>query len=108
MAVEYPIIPHAQWGDRECCGCLVVVKRGELSELVCNECSAVVRTVPTSYLSSLVAEMELAGGLAQEVCPHCRSVNLFPGFSKMKAYMCKGCGKGVDLNPQTNPQSLTE
>jgi uncharacterized protein (DUF983 family) len=29
------------------------------------------------------------------MCPHCGSVNLFPGFSKMLAFTCLQCGKAI-------------
>jgi hypothetical protein len=31
----------------DCCGCLIVVERGDQADLTCNECGAVIRTVPT-------------------------------------------------------------
>lgn len=83
------------WGDKECCGCLMIEERGDVADLVCNECGVVVRTVARSDLHPVVTEMSLAGGFAHELCPHCGSVNLFPGFSEMMAYRCRECGKGV-------------
>jgi uncharacterized protein (DUF983 family) len=33
------------------------------------------------------------------MCPHCGSVNLFPGFSKILAFTCQHCGNAV-LRPE--------
>jgi uncharacterized protein (DUF983 family) len=30
---------------------------------------------------------------AGEICRHCGTVNLFPGFSQMVAFTCRECGK---------------
>ena len=83
------------WGDRECCGCLIAVERGDQADLVCNECGAVVGTIPTSKVQFVMTEMSLANGVAGEICPHCGAVNLFPGFTSMEAYVCCECGQGV-------------
>ncbi|MCU1327438.1 MAG: hypothetical protein JWN34_2808 [Bryobacterales bacterium] len=37
--------------------------------------------------------MELTLDVAAEICPFCRSVNLFPGFTKKEAYLCQNCGQ---------------
>jgi hypothetical protein len=37
-------IPHSNFGDPECCGCLTAVIRDDLAVISCNECAAVVRT----------------------------------------------------------------
>ena len=29
------------WGDEDCCGCLIVQVRGHQADMACNECSAV-------------------------------------------------------------------
>ena len=66
MRVEgepYPIIPHEDVEKVDCCGCLVVVERGDQADLTCNECGAVVRTVPADKAVSTLAEMESA-----EIC----------------------------------------
>lgn len=73
----------------------MVVERGDLANLVCNECAAVVRTVARKELDLVLAEMSLADGFVPEICPYCGSVNLFAGFTKMEAYVCRQCGKGV-------------
>ena len=51
----------------------------------------IVRTVPAADLQQTFDEMELTLDLASAVCPHCGAVNLFPGFSEVMAFACKGC-----------------
>jgi hypothetical protein len=91
------IIPHSEFGDPECCGCLNGIVRGEQADIVCNECDAVVRTVPAANLQQTLADMELALDTAAEMCPHCGVANLFPGFSSMAAFVCKECGEAVSV-----------
>ena len=90
-------IPHSDFGDPECCGCLCGVVRGDQAEIVCNECEKVLRTVPASELQNTVDQMELALDAAAAMCPHCRAVNLFPGLTEVAAFVCRECGKGVLL-----------
>jgi hypothetical protein len=88
------IIPHDSFGA-DCCGCLTGVIRGDQADIVCNECGALVRSVPAADLEQTLTEMELTLELASAMCPHCGAVNLFPGFSEMKAFVCSECGEGV-------------
>jgi hypothetical protein len=39
----------------------------------------VVRAVPASDLQRTLDEMEVAGGVASAVCPHCGATHLAPG-----------------------------
>jgi len=39
--------------------------------------------------------MELRGEVASAICPHCGAVHLSPGFSRLIAFVCDGCGKAV-------------
>jgi len=56
---EIPIIvPHADHGDAECCGCLMPVVRGDQTYLVCNECGAVIRSVPANEAGQAIAALE--------------------------------------------------
>ena len=43
-------LPHADFGDPDCCGCLNGIIRGDHADIVCNECDTVVHTVPTADL----------------------------------------------------------
>lgn len=38
----------------DCCGCLVVQVRGDEADITCNECGAVVRTVPPAGVAVTV------------------------------------------------------
>ena len=91
-------LPHSDFGEPDCCGCLNGIIRGECADIVCNECGAVIRTVPADELRQALTEMELTLDLCSAICPHCGSTNLFPGFSKITAFICKECGEAVDLS----------
>src|SRR4051794_11779809 len=91
-----PIIPHEWIGGKDCCGCLIVKERGELADLVCNECGQLVRTVPASDVPMVLGQILLSQPENYEhTCPHCGHLNIFPGFSSMLAYVCSTCGQGV-------------
>jgi hypothetical protein len=77
------------------------VVHGDHADIVCNECGAVVRTVPAAELLRTLTEMELTLDVAGEICPHCRKVNLFPGFSRMLAFTCSECGRAVDVSDRS-------
>jgi hypothetical protein len=89
------ILPHADFGAPECCGLLLPNERGEVADIICNECGAIVQTVPASDLSLILDQMQLKLDVATERCPYCRSVNLLPGFSKTFAFTCRSCGRAV-------------
>src|SRR5262245_12223690 len=38
-------LPHSDFGDPDCCGCLNGIVRGDQADIVCSECGNVVRTV---------------------------------------------------------------
>jgi hypothetical protein len=98
MSAEHargPIIPHADFGDHDCCGCLFGLVRGDKAEIRCNECGALICTVATPDLQRTLTEMELSGDVASAICPHCGSVHLAPGFSQLIGFVCDGCGKAV-------------
>ena len=88
-------LPHSEFGDPECCGCLSGVIRGDQADIVCNECGTVLRTVPAANVGQTLTELEITLDVASAMCPHCGLVNLFPGFSKMLAFTCQQCGKAV-------------
>jgi hypothetical protein len=90
------IIPHWFFGNPDCCGCLDGIIRGDEAEIMCNECGALVRTVPTADLERTLTEMELTLDFCTEACPHCEKVNVFPGSSRMMAYTCRNCGEIVE------------
>jgi ribosomal protein S27E len=92
------ILPHSSFGDPECCGCLHAVVEGEQAEILCNECGSILLAVPAADLDKTLSEMELTLDVATEKCPHCRSVNLLPGFSKLLVFTCRNCERVVRLS----------
>jgi uncharacterized protein (DUF983 family) len=88
-------LTHSDFGGPDCCGCLNGIVHGHWAYIVCNECKVVVRSVRAEELPQTLTEMEVATDVAAELCPHCLSVNLFPGFTTMLAYICQRCGKPV-------------
>jgi hypothetical protein len=86
--VALPIVPHELFGG-DCCGCLHDIV-GEQSQFVCNECGAV---VPVADVQGAVMEMESC----EATCPHCGRINHIDGFSKIEAFVCRHCGRGVRL-----------
>jgi uncharacterized protein (DUF983 family) len=91
-------LPHAAFGASDCCGCLNGVTEGDKARIECNKCGAVLATVPAADLGRTFTKMELVLDLASALCPHCDSVNLFPGFSRVIAFNCQQCGLSVDLS----------
>src|SRR5262245_42400724 len=51
-------------------------RSGDRAAIVCNECNAVVRRVPTNELKKTFTEMEVSLEVATEKCSHCGSVNI--------------------------------
>jgi uncharacterized protein with PIN domain len=90
------IVPHESLGA-DCCGCIVAVKRGDEADLVCNECNALIRTVPASKVEQALAQLTPSHEICSARCPHCGALNLFPGFSAMHAFTCRECGEGVAI-----------
>jgi hypothetical protein len=88
-------LPHSSFRDPDCCGCLNGIIRRDQASIVCNECEAVIRTVPSAELRKTLTEMELTLAICTEICPHCGSVNVLPGFSKVTAFTCRECGEIV-------------
>ena len=82
---EYPshILPHAEFGDPECCGLFFPLLNGEHADIICNECGKVYRSVPAADVEKTLDEMELEVAFCTEQCPHCGSVNVIGGFSEV-------------------------
>jgi len=52
-----PIVAHETLGV-DCCGCLFVRLKGpDQAEIVCNECGAVVRTLPVDEVEAAVQKL---------------------------------------------------
>jgi hypothetical protein len=92
-----PIVPHSDVGDEDCCGCLYPVERGDVADLVCNECGALIQTVPLFEVEQTLLRMAMSQGCCSAICPHCQVVNMFPGFTTIEFYICKECGEGVSV-----------
>jgi hypothetical protein len=94
---QIPIIPHESIGGVDCCGCLWVRMSSEdQAEIVCNECDAVIRTVPVSEVERVLLELvPEADAICSARCSHCGALNTFPGFSTVDAFVCSDCGEGV-------------
>ena len=96
---ELPIVPHSglPGADPECCGCLIVKESGAIADLVCNECGAVIGTVPTDEAPQTLMLMAMGQGMCSARCPHCQALNTFAGFDNIHAYICRECGEGVSI-----------
>jgi hypothetical protein len=103
---EYPewILPHSEFGDPECPGLFFPVVNGEQAEITCNDCGLILKSVPAADVRRTLDEMQLTLAVASEICPHCGSVNLFPGFDRMFAFTCRFCGKVARLADDPNIQ----
>ena len=53
-------LPHSDFGDPECCGCLNGIMCGDYARIECNECSTVIRTLAAANLQRTLDEMELS------------------------------------------------
>jgi hypothetical protein len=91
------IVPHEVATGADCCGCLVVHVRGDQADITCNECGAVVRTVPVELASAVMVEMA-STEICSARCTHCGALNTFPGSSVIEAFICSECGEGVVVN----------
>lgn len=91
---DIPIVPHEVATGTDCCGCLVVRVRGNQAVITCNECGAVISTVPMNRASAVMLEMA-SGVICGMRCTHCDALYTFPGFSSIEAFTCVECGEGV-------------
>src|SRR5689334_19187469 len=90
-----PIIPHEVVASVDCCGCLTVRLSGDQATILCNECGAVIKTVPIDDLERTMLEMAQTDTICSALCTHCGAVNSFPRFSVIEAFTCSECGAGV-------------
>jgi hypothetical protein len=99
MAIDpttgYPVVPHEFVADVNCCGCLIVEPEGNLARIICNECGALIRTVPAAEVPAVLEQMLMSTGQGCSArCQHCDALNTFPGFSSIEAFICSECGEG--------------
>jgi hypothetical protein len=95
-----PVVPH-EFADpnARCDVCLIIEERGDRADLVCNECDAVVKTVPAQQAEAALTELSWSTGeVTSATCPHCGAVHVSPGFSELLGFVCEACGKGVGVN----------
>ncbi len=89
------MLRHSAFGDSECSGSLRTSTQGDEAQLVCNECGAIVRTMPAADLNETLRDLELSMDVAGEICPNCTSVNLFLGSTQVSSFTCRSCGQEV-------------
>ena len=85
---------HSDAGDPDCCGGIVPDIRGDLADLVCNECGTLLeQDVPINEVNGRLAKLAPIRETAH--CPYCGALNVFPRFLGMHAFICQECGQGV-------------
>jgi hypothetical protein len=92
----YLIVPHEIATGADCDGRLVVKERGDVADLVCNSCGAVVDTVPLDQVGTRLMELG-SDEICSALCPHCGATNVFRGFTVIEAFVCQECGEGVSV-----------
>jgi len=88
-------IPHSDFNNPDCCGCLVAFIKNGIAMFTCNECSAVIACCREDNLNHVIHELQLSAPWIVEICPYCQHTQLFNGLSSVSAYVCERCGKGV-------------
>jgi len=86
------IVPHEVATGADCDGCLIVQERGDLADIVCNECGTVIDTVPLERAGATLMELACRE-ICSSRCPHCGALNTFPGFTVIEAFICSECGE---------------
>jgi len=74
---------------------------GDQADLVCNECGAIIATVPAVEGDQTLLRMAMADGITSEACPSCGKANVFPGLAAIDAFFCRHCGAGVAVKRAT-------
>jgi hypothetical protein len=93
----FPIVAHEVATGEDCCGCLIIQVRRDQADIICNECGAVIRTLPAERARAVMLEMA-SGAICSARCNHCDALNTFPGFSDIEACICAECGESVVVN----------
>lgn len=69
---NFPIVPHSETGDPDCCGSIVPDIRGDIAAVVCNECGLVFATdVPRTDVNARLAKLAPIAEATSERRPHC-------------------------------------
>ena len=95
---EYPLflIPHAGHGKPDCRGVLWPAPReGGLTDFICSDCVAIVRTIPIAEVPEAIAVMLESASSVASLCPYCSETNVFRRGAEMFASVCRHCRKGV-------------
>jgi hypothetical protein len=90
-------LPHWALGAPRCTGTLDGIVRGDPAEIVCNECNAVIRSVPSTELRQMLTEMELSLDVSTATCSVCGAVKVRPGLATLLAFTCEQCGAVTKL-----------
>jgi ribosomal protein L40E len=69
----------------------------ETANLICNECGALIRTVPIDEAPQILLRMVMDQGMCTETCPHCGAFNVILGFTSVDAFTCRECGQAVSV-----------
>jgi hypothetical protein len=93
VARGYLLVPH----ESDCEGFWMVVERGGRAEIKFNSCGEVIDTVAIERAGSRLMELAGAEMMCSARCPHCGSLNSFPGFNAIEAFVCQECGEGVNV-----------
>ena len=72
--------------------------RGNHAEIRCNECDALILTVPVGEVERAMLAMAQTDAICSARCTHCGAVNTFPGLSAIEAFICTECGEGVAVD----------
>jgi hypothetical protein len=86
-----PSVPHRLSGVN-CSGSIVAAVEGGNVELHCNHCGAVVGVVQVGIMEGL-----LGLDCPEATCPHCGVENMIADLVEVAAYICKQCGKVVQI-----------
>lgn len=95
-----PIVPHETVAALIVAGASLLLWKAAVSNCAASECGGVLGVIQTEILKSLVGLDD-----AEHNCTHCGKLNVFPGFTTMKAYVCDGCVKAVEPEPVQSDSS---
>jgi hypothetical protein len=93
---KYPeyLLPHSEFGNPQCPGLFFPSARGNVVDLMCNDCGFVLCTVPPADVERMQDELQAAvGGGNKAQCPRCGIVNRLPPFTEILAFTCRNCGE---------------
>ena len=79
-------------------GCIVPDIRGDVADLVCNECGLLFdQDVSLALVNVRLAPLATVTEAASATCPHWGASNVFPRFSEIRAFVRQECGEGVKI-----------